>query len=285
MIYGIVGSILFNLSKGMQRHGIEALSCLSPKRAARRAGRRRPGASKKAALYATGFLLNNSLGFFAILANRYGPSSYYTSMFGAGLIALMLYAGIILKEPLRPLQYGGALVLTLGTLLLGYDGILRPEMTMAGVRLPAAGIILAASALGGLLILFRTRRKGGLTSLGIVCGLLIGFAAGLDPILKGIGQNLGGVDGRYLPRLPLGWVIFLSSFLFATLSFAASQWAFRRGIRASVLIPSQNFSYIVYPVLFQAAALPGFRITGLTALGLAVTVSGLLVMQASLRRT
>jgi hypothetical protein len=197
----------------------------------------------------------------------------------------MLYAGIILKEPLRPLQYGGALVLTLGTLLLGYDGILRPEMTMAGVRLPAAGIILAASALGGLLILFRTRRKGGLTSLGIVCGLLIGFAAGLDPILKGIGQNLGGVDGRYLPRLPLGWVIFLSSFLFATLSFAASQWAFRRGIRASVLIPSQNFSYIVYPVLFQAAALPGFRITGLTALGLTVTVSGLLVMQASLRRT
>ena len=283
MIYGIVGSVLFNLSKGMQRQGIDALSFIFPRRGKRRAAENRPGSGKNVALYATGFVLNNSLGFFAILANRYGLSSYYTSMFGFGIIALMLYSGIILREPIHPLQYAGAIVLTLGTLILGYDGIMRPKMTMAGISLPAAGIVIAASFLVGSLLLLYARGKRGLVVLGVVYGLLIGFAAGLDPVLKGIGQNLGGGE-RYLPRLPLGWFIFLSSFLFATLSFAASQWAFSRGIRASVLIPSQNFAYILYPIIFQAVSLPGFRLTRFTALGLFVTTLGIIIMQTMVKR-
>jgi len=283
MIYGIVGSVLFNLSKGMQRQGIDALSFIFPKRGKRRAAEDRPGSKKNIALYATGFVLNNSLGFFAILANRYGPSSYYTSMFGIGIIALMLYSGIILKEPLHLLQYAGAIVLTLGTLILGYDGILRPKMTMAGISLPAAGIVLAASFLVGAFLLFYARRKNGLVVLGVIYGMLIGFAASLDPILKGIGQNLGGGE-RYLPRLPLGWVIFLTSFFFATLSFVTSQWAFSRGIRASVLIPSQNFAYITYPILFQAVSLPGFRFTRIAAWGLGVTILGIVIMQTTIKR-
>lgn len=283
MIYGIVGSVLFNLSKGMQRHGIDALSSLFPRRGKRPAAENRAGSRKNIALYATGFVLNNSLGFFAILANRFGPSSYYTSMFGVGIIALMLYSGVILKEPIHPVQYAGAIVLTLGTLILGYDGIVRPKMTMAGISLPAAGVAIAASFLVGVFLLLYARGKGGLVLLGVVYGLLIGFAACLDPILKGIGQNLGG-DGRYLPRLPLGWAIFLASFVFATLSFATSQWAFSRGIRASVLIPSQNFAYIIYPIIFQAVSLPGFRLTRFTSLGLFVTTLGIIIMQTMIKR-
>jgi drug/metabolite transporter (DMT)-like permease len=283
MLYGIVGSVLFNLSKGLQRHGIGALAFFIPKRRQRREDAKRPGSAKNIALYATGFILNNSLGLFAILANRYAPSSYYTSMFGTGLIALMLYSGFILKEPLRLLQYAGAIVLTLGTLILGYDGILRPKMTMAGISFPAAGIALTASFLVGGFLIFYARGKRSLAVLGVVCGLLTGFAAGLDPILKGIGQNLGG-DGRYLPRLPLGWVIFLASFLFATLSFVASQWSFGRHVRASVLIPSQSFAYIIYPILFQAVALPGFTLTRFTAAGLFVTILGIVIMQTTIKR-
>ncbi len=70
-------------------------------------------------------------------------------MFGIGLIALMLYSGIILKETDPPSQYLGALILTIGTLIFGFDGIFRPKMTMAGVDLTVAGIVLAASFLLG----------------------------------------------------------------------------------------------------------------------------------------
>src|SRR4030043_157304 len=200
MIYGIVGSVLFNVSKGMQRQSIDALSFIFRKRGKRRAGEGGSGSAKIAALYAPGFVLNNSLGLFAILANRYAPSSYYTSMFGTGMIALMLYSGIILREPIHPLQYAGAVVLTLGTLILGYDGIARDKMTMGGTDLPVAGIFIGASLLAGLLLLIYARRTRSLLALGVVYGLLIGFAARLEPVLKGIGQNLGG-GRRDLPKL------------------------------------------------------------------------------------
>jgi hypothetical protein len=235
------------------------------------------------ALYAAGFILNNSLGFFAILANRHAPSSYYTSMFGTGIIALMLYSGIILKEPIHPFQYAGAVVLTMGTFLLGYDGMARGKMTMGGTDLPVAGIFIGVSLLAGLLLLLYARRTRSLLVLGVVSGLLIGFAASLDPVLKGIGQNLGGGE-RYLPNRSLGWLIFLASFLFATLSFAASQWIFSRGVRASVFIPSQNFAYLTYPIVFQAVSLPAFRLTAYTGWGLFITTLGIVIMQTMIKR-
>jgi drug/metabolite transporter (DMT)-like permease len=283
MIYGIVGSVIFNVSKGMQRQSIDALSSIFSKRRKQPGEGRRPRSAKNIILYATGFVLNNSLGFFAILANRYAPSSYFTSMFGLGIIALMLYSGIILKEPIHPLQYAGAVVLALGTLILGYDGIMREKMTMAGISLPAAGIVISASLLIGFFLLLYARRTRSLLVLGVIYGLLIGFAASLDPVLKGIGQNLGGGE-RYLPKLSLGWFIFLSSFLFATLSFAASQWIFSRGVRASVLIPSQNFAYIIYPIFIQAVSRPGFKLTGLTISGLFITILGIIIMQTMIKR-
>ena len=283
MIYGIIGSVLFNISRGMQRQGIEAVASLFPGRKGRGEGERHPRSAKNITLYATGFVLNNSLGFFAILANRYAPSSYFTSMFGLGIIALMLYARFVLKEPLHPFQYAGAAVLILGTLILGYDGIIREKLTMASINLPVAGIVIGASLLLVIVILIYAHWTRSLLVLGAVYGLVSGFVASLDPILKGIGQNLGQGE-RFLPSRSLGWIIFLVSFIFATLSFVASQWIFSRGARVSVLVPSQNFAYIVFPIILQAVALPGFNVSGLTVLGLFITILGIVVMQAKIQK-
>jgi len=283
MIYGIAGSVIFNISKGMQRQGIEAVAFIFPGRKARPKGERHPGSAKHIALYAAGFVLNNSLGFFAILANRYAPSSYFTSMFGLGIIALMLYARFILKEPLHPFQIAGAAILTMGTLILGYDGIIREKLTMARIDLPAAAMVIGASLLLMIAILIYAHRSRNLLVLGAVYGLVIGFIASLDPLMKGIGQNLGQGE-RFLPSRSLGWIIFLASFVFATLSFVASQWIFSKGIRISVLVPSQNFAYIAYPIFLQAIALPGFKVSGLTASGLFITVLGIFIMQTRIQK-
>lgn len=283
LAYGIIGSVLFNLSKGMQRHGIKSLSFFFPKKPNRGKEERPPGSANLMALYVTGAVLNNSLGFFAILANRHAPSSYYTSMFGVGLIALMLYSGFILKEPIHPLQYAGAVLLTLGTLLLGYDGIIRENVSMGNINLTVAGIVIAASFLFWTVLLLYAHRTRSLLILGVVYGLFLGFSASLDPVLKGIGQNLGG-GGRYLPKHSLGWIIFLSSFIFTTLSFVVSQWVFSRGVRASVFVPSQNFGYIVSPIYIQAISLPGFHLTGWTVSGLTIIVLGIVIMQTMIKR-
>lgn len=278
MAYGFVGTVLYNISKGMQRQSIDAVSGIFIRRKKTGPFVRSHPSSRSVSLYAAGFILNNSLGFFAILANRHAPASYFTSMFGLGIIALMLYSGFILKEPTRPLQYAAAAVLAAGTLILGFDGILREHLSMAAINLPVFGTVTCLAGLAVVLLIGRAHGSRSPALLGVFYGLITGFAASLDPVLKGIGQSLGGEAG-YLPRLPLGWVFFLLSFVFATLSFVASQWAFSRGVRASVLIPSQNFSYIVYPLLIQDIALPGFRLTALTASGLAVTCMGFVMMQ------
>ena len=283
MTFGIAGSILYNISKCMQRQGIEAVAFIFSRRKTRPTGEQPPASSKNVALYAAGFILNNSLGFFAILANRYAPSSYFTSMFGLGIIALMLYARFILKEPIHHFQIVGAGILTLGTLILGYDGIIREKLTMARINLPAAVMVIGASLLLMTAILIYAHRSRSLFVLGAVYGLVIGFIASLDPLMKGIGQNLGQGE-RFLPSRSLGWIIFLASFVFASLSFVASQCIFSRGIRVSVLIPSQNFAYIAYPIAFQAIALPGFKVSVLTASGLFITVLGIFVMQARIQK-
>jgi hypothetical protein len=279
MIFGFIGSTLFHLSKGFQRHGIEALELFSTRKIRREAGEERPPkAGRKTALYVTGLVLNNSLGLFSILANRYAPSSYFTSMFGLGLITLMLYSGFVLKEPIGRLHYSGAGVLVVGTLILGYDAVVRPPLSMGGVHLPAAGIVFGLTLILGGALIYSARKKHSLKTLGVICGSLVGLSSGMDPVLKGIGQNFGE-SGRFLPKVPAGWAIFLASFFFATFSIVVSQWAFKRGVHASIIIPIQTFSFITYPIMFQAVALPGFALTGRAVLGLSVTVLGMAIMR------
>lgn len=278
MLYGIIGSVLFNISKGMQRQGIGAFRELLAARREKRRPRCDRGFSTLIAVYVIGIILNNSLSFFAVLANRYAPSSYFTSMFGIGIIALIPYSAHFLHEPIHPVQYFGAVVLALGTLVLGYDGILRQEFNMANIDITAVWVFIAITLVITAILMRYAWHTRDPFIMGVVFGLFTGFSASLDPVLKGIGQNFGGGEG-FLPIHPTGWIMFLVSFIFSTVSFLACQWIFARGIRASVLIPSQNCTYIVYPLFIQVVALPGFTLDKTTALGLLVTMLGIIMMQ------
>ncbi len=265
MLLGILGTTIFHLAKGMQRNGIEIFS---------------PGqtfSGKKMAIYLFGIGINISLPVMIIFANTFAPTSYFTSMFGLGLVALMIYSEKILKEPIQRGEYIGATILILGTLLLGLDGILQTPQTMASMKTNHVWIFAAGYFFVVILSMAIARQSKKVNKIGLTFGFFTGAAAAFDPIFKGIGQSMGG-GSNVVPLTSHGWIFYSLSFAFGAASFLVTQWAFAHKARASVVVPVHNSIMITMPILVQTLALPGFSLTILSILGMFLTIAGIVMM-------
>ena len=99
LIFGIIGTVLFHVGKSMQKQGIGFLSIIRKKISGNDAAQKLSKSDiRHGFLYLTGIILNNTLAFWIMLANLFAPSSYFSSMFGIGIIALMIYSRSILQE-------------------------------------------------------------------------------------------------------------------------------------------------------------------------------------------
>jgi multidrug transporter EmrE-like cation transporter len=270
MMLGIIGTVTIHLAKCFQRQGIhhfkESLQ-----------DRSNGDASKRSKTYLMGILLANSAFFFVIIANRLAPPSYYTSMFGFGLIVLMIYSDKILQEPIRVREYLGTTILVIGTVVLGVEGIRNPLEDFSTIRFPRVWMTLGFFILlAGPMLLYSLKRNNHIL-IGVVFGIITGATASLDPFFKGIGQYMGGSPG-FLPSVGHGWFYFMISFLFSTAQFLLTQLGFLRKAHASVLVPIHNCAYIIFPILIQQVAVPDYSITILTGTGLALIVLGVALL-------
>ncbi|MEM7180559.1 MAG: hypothetical protein AAF518_06580 [Spirochaetota bacterium] len=283
MLLGILGTTVYHLSKGMQKQGIESyglvLSWLKREITSQEIGKQ----LDKPIIYVLGMLLNGSLPIILIVSGKFAPASYFTSMSGLGLIVLMVYSARILKEPVTKNVVIGSVVLILGTVFLGVENMYRPTLDMSKIYTNRVWTFVGVYMLVSLLFLALVLRRGSVFLIGISFGLFTGFAACLDPIYKAIGQNLGGRAG-YFPSTIEGWLVFLASFLFGFVSLTMTQWGFALKARASVLIPIHNSVLVTLPICIQVIALPGYKVTYITLIGLVLTIAGILSMNTLLLR-
>jgi drug/metabolite transporter (DMT)-like permease len=277
MGFGICSTVMIHLGKAMERHGIEVFDQIGAKLGKTKNEKVEKGL-KKPTIYIIGAILNNIAFLWAIVGNLFAPPSYMTSMFGLGLIALLIYASRILHEKIQRIEYIGAVVLIIGTLILGMDGMIRPNMDMSQVNVPIALIFIGVFIIIGFIGIGFVVKQKSTTILGIVFGLVAGGCGGFDPVMKGIGQNFG--TGSGYPTSWIGWLVFALSFLMGFFSFTITQWGFIRKANASTLVPCFNSNYVVLPVLIQTLTLPGFTIEPLTIIGLLITISGIVLMTA-----
>lgn len=268
MLFGLIGTSLLHLSKGLQAYGIEAL-------VPSRRKRHRPRNMVKTA-YILGFLLNNTYGVWMILSGRFAPASFFTSMYGIGLIVLLLYSHHYLHEPLHRYQILGIGFIIAGTVVLGITGIYSGHLDMGLIDRTRVIIISSGYAFITLTLLLLSRLLRRKSLFGVALGIFTGGVASLEPIYKGIGQSLGGAPG-FIPSTSLGWLFFLISFAFGFFAFMATQYGFAKGVKASVLVPMHNSIFVALPILIQSAALPGFRFTPLMALGLFLVGGGTVI--------
>ncbi|MCF7815333.1 MAG: hypothetical protein K9N09_12220 [Candidatus Cloacimonetes bacterium] len=276
MLLGLIFSITFHISRGMQQQGIKTLTFIKDKLKGHQ-----PSFSWKECkpnIYIFGIILSNSGIIWVILAGKFAPASYFTSMYGLGLIVMLWYSNKILKERIDKWEYLGAAILIIGTVLIGIDGIFQPKLNYAEIDLQTiwwfVGIFTTLSLFA--LILIRNHRNLVLKS--IIFGIFTGGTVSFDPIFKGIGQHLHH-NSSYFPVSSMGWTVFLLSLVFTTAAFWITQWGFSKNVRAALLIPMHNSIFIVFPIFVQLLALPGYKITYLSLVGIVLILAGNLVMK------
>ncbi|MFN4293551.1 MAG: hypothetical protein ACK4JD_05410 [Thermoflexales bacterium] len=282
LFLGVVSTLQTHLAKALERQGIEVFDQLQ----ARLRGQQAPSDQRlrKPLIYFVGVVLNNTLFIWPILAQPYGPPALFSSVFGLGLVFLMLYAYWVLKEPISRREAIGAAAIVLGTSGIGYDNLLRAAaLDRFTMNLSALFFALGVWLFVGLIGMIMAWRAGDLRFLAIVFGLVAGSLGSLDAFLKGIGQNYGGASS-VLPATALGGMIFATSFVVGFLAFVLTQVAFVRKARASLLVPSYNAAFIGLPVFWQLILLPDYRLSWLTLVSLGLILYGVAAIGAFGRR-
>jgi hypothetical protein len=153
--------------------------------------------------------------------------------------------------------------------LVAMAAVLALVLVMLGIRLRRE-----ARTRGG------TDRTKPTASVGleVLFGVSAGLLSSFDPLLKGMGQA-GSGGSSIVPTSPMGWALFLSSFLVALCAFLTTNWGFFRGARASVIAASFNATFVTAPVLIQRLALPDYRIGWIGVIGLALANLGIMAIR------
>jgi len=88
LLFGIINTLVLHLSKAMERHGIEIFS--------RKKSFKEKG--KKPLIYIIGFILNNTVFIWQIIGISFARAAVFSSVFGLGLILLMIVNYLIDKK-------------------------------------------------------------------------------------------------------------------------------------------------------------------------------------------
>jgi len=263
---GVVGSTVIHLSQGLMRWGIQL----------KRRSEDDPGPGRR--VWIVGVALNFTAPLWVILANRFGPTTLYTSMYAVGLIVLLAFSRWKLDRVIHPLEVWGALLLIGATALLGIDGMRGPPVSMGQV--PAWPLLtLGAVALVLIWPLGILTRHAPRLPTGLLFGALGGTFLALDSLLKGVAQFDTG-SAAFLPGTAAGWTLFLLSFVGAGAALGMTQWAHLRSAPPSQTIAGYDAFYVAIPILLvpSMVALPEAGISLLCWSGLAGISAGLMLI-------
>ncbi|MFX1534012.1 MAG: hypothetical protein ACFFDI_07230 [Promethearchaeota archaeon] len=175
MLFGIIGTSQLHLAKAMERQCIEIFDQIKAKLKIREGEDKDiAGGIKKPVIYTVGMVLNHTVFVWQMLGASFGLASHYTSMFGLGLIVLMVYSSQILKEKITRTEYVGAAILITGTLILGFENMNQQSFDRSNVNAIAAVFFLLIFLLIGVIITRFTLKK----NIPLITGILFGFFAG-----------------------------------------------------------------------------------------------------------
>jgi hypothetical protein len=273
-LIGLAATSQIHLSKGLQRLGIEGFSRRSRKgEAISRTSLRH--------IYIWSLILNNTAFLWVLVANLYAPPAVYTSMFGFGLVVLMLFSERVLKEKVGTTRHIGAIMVALGTLFLGIAGnrnSLSDGSVMSVIDMDLFLLIVGSFfvIMVPLLISLRLWVKKP-AFLSVITGLITGVSGACDPLFKAIAQHYGGRSG-FIPDSPVGWIIFTVSFLFGGVAMGLTQIGFAWGGAATLIVPVHNMAMILWPLLILSLTLPGYAVSLAHIPGLFCIAMGMLLL-------
>jgi drug/metabolite transporter (DMT)-like permease len=252
MLIGVIGTSVIHLSKGFMRHGI---------------------GSRSRGMYVIGVIMNFTNPLWVILANRYAPTVFYTSMYGLGLIPLVIFSRLVLKEHLERRQYHGIAIIVVGTLLIGLGNLLGGKPSLYGVDRQLVVAIAVSWLIGAPVVAILVRQRA-IRVQEYFFGVAAGGLAALEALVKGVAQA-GPVTSTFLPQSPVMWWLFGASFLGAAGAFGMIQWSYLRHCRASMMGSLYDVAYVLLPLILTTilvgdAVLGVWSMTGMAFLTVGV---------------
>ncbi|MFX1378871.1 MAG: hypothetical protein ACFFA4_07220 [Promethearchaeota archaeon] len=269
LLFGIISTLVLHLAKAMERHGIEIFS--------RKKSFKEKG--KKPLIYIIGFILNNTIIIWQIIGiSLYPSATVFSSVFGLGLILLMLYSRYILHEEIMNIELIGAILIIIGTTMVGIFFIIEPELTLPEINYVNFFILIIIMViLFSTLIGFSWKKK---IAVAFIFGAVAGTLGGTDNVLKRIGLSesnfIDALAGLF--RLDIDSFIFLFSFLAGFFALIITQIGFAKGADASRLVPMYNSLYISAPVLFELIIVKGARVSLGIILSIIIIIIGVFLM-------
>ena len=266
IIFGIVASFQLHIARCMQISGMRKLVTTYKK-----------SIFDLPRIYIGGLILSNTAFIWIIAANRFAPPAVFTSMYGTGIIIIILYAKNYLNEQIKLQVYYGASLIFAGTLVIGLISDDLSHIIINRKLFLIFALVWVFIVMFAFLIYFLIKRNQINPLVSLKLGLLCGILGSMDPLLKGIGQTFTDTP-HFLPQTSVAWVVFLSSLLFSTAAFIISQWSFAKGVTATTFISAFNSAYIGFPLLFRKL-LTELNFSLLESTGLVMIVGGLFLMK------
>ena len=269
MAVGLFGTSVIHLSKGVMKHGVTLL--------------RNPDEKRRTAsfVYALGVGMNFTNPVWVVIANRFAPTVYYTSMYGLGLVTLLVFSHFALNERTPRRRLFGAALVVAGTLVVGIGRVLTPVAGMHLANRNTVLIIAAGWAIAAPLVAIVSKRTT-VTVQELLFGVFGGGLAALEAVLKGVAQA-GETGSTFLPQTPVNWRIFVVSFLGAAGAFGMIQWSYFRRCGVAMMATAYNVAYVTVPLVVVAIAIPGETIGLIPVSGLVLLAVGAVVMQIPAR--
>lgn len=234
IVLAIIGSTNLNVGKAIQKWKVRVLA--QGRRVFARPHRRDFG------IWMIGFGLTSSVSLFYSLALKYtDKSSMVSGLNGVGMIGMVVFAWLVLKERIGRQELVGAALVLVGTTVMGYFEAepQTQQYALAGAAVSAA--LLLAVFVPAALVSWRIRRFHGFT-FGALAGVLIGISVILGDIaLLRAGNSFFGQFAYPYPYIALG---------LGLIAVITTQLAFWRA-RAMVVIPTINSFMILIPVVLE----------------------------------
>ncbi|MFX1500035.1 MAG: hypothetical protein ACFFDH_03620 [Promethearchaeota archaeon] len=267
LLFGIISTMVLHLAKAMERHGIEIFS---RKKTFKEKG-------KKPLIYIIGFILNNTVVIWQVIGTTFAPATIFSSVFGLGLILLMIYSHCVLNEEIKAPEIIGAILIVIGTTMVGFLYIIEPSETGNINYLYFFILLIIISIIFIILIGFSWKTKIGIA---FIFGAVAGSLGGMDNVFKRMGLRYSNFIEAFagILRLELLSIIFAISFILGLLALIITQIGFAKGADASRLVPMYNSLYITAPVIFELIIIEGATISIWTIISIMIIIVGIFLM-------
>jgi uncharacterized membrane protein len=263
ILLALAYNIILNLSKGIQKYGIEGLSVETLKK-----WRERPELKKKFYFWAIGSIGTSIAVVFQFLAQPYAPNASFVAAFGGiGLMALVIFSYFVLKENIRIPEWIGIIIVVIATSIFGFIA----DESMA-TTVDYIALLLMCLIILGLFFLFAIwSYKHEFKGHALIWGSIGGFFSGLGIALSQTAA-IGG-DRELLAMLLTFdlWVAILTG----NGAFWGTQYGFKHG-SATMTVTMYNTFMLVTPILIDIfvlnQSLPPIQLIILAVIGVGVVL-------------